>query len=165
MAQHCPWDCAGMIIFETTLDTQAVYDVNPVLVDENRYPITDTIFGTGRENKTNDLCKFLYYGDFLANRKEKIKLHHWYQYDTLYGFAAGKYLVKYNFCKYRNTKLYIRYKDRYTRNLVYHYVEVPEGMRIHLHNYNDLLREQNTEALKKELQSFVMKIYPGAEEQ
>jgi hypothetical protein len=161
LAQHCPWDCSGIIIFETSLDTSAVYAVDPVLVDENKRPVTDTIFGTGRENETNDLCRFLYYDDFFKQRKAKIKTHYWYAYDTVYGFAKGNYIVKYNYCKYRDKKLYLRYRDIHTRDLRYHYVEINPGLRIHLHNYDSLLHDGNTEALKKELAPFVMQVYFG----
>ena len=75
-------------------------------------------------------------------------MHYWYAYDTLYGFAKGNYIVKYNYCKYRDKKLYLRYRDVHTRNLVYHYIEISASQRIHLHNYNNLLRDEKTEVLK-----------------
>jgi len=145
-----------MIMFETTLDTAAVYNLNPILVDENKRPIIDTVYGTGIEAQTSDRCRFLLCGDFLTYRRKKVNTHYWYAYDTLYGFAAGRYIVKFNFCKYRDKKIYIRYRDVHTRNLQYHYIEIPADKRIHLHDYNDLLRQEKTAELKKLTQPFVL---------
>ena len=144
LAQHCPWDCSGMILFQSNLSAEQVKELHPVLVDENKKDIIDTIYGTGKD--TYDPCEFLYFDEFQQYRTGKIQLHHWYEYDTMYAFAAGAYLVKYSYCKYRGKKLYIRYTDPYTRSLTYHYIEVPEDNRLHLHDYSRELT--NREAAK-----------------
>ncbi len=157
LAQHCPWDCSGMILFKTTLPKKAVYAMGPVLVDENKHVITDSFAGAALDSGFES--NFLYYNDFLSIRKEQFKTFYGYQYDTVYGFAEGQYLVRFNFCKYQDRKLYLRYKDMHTRDLEYHYIEIYASQRIHLHDYNDLLLKQDNGALKKELEHFVMEIW------
>src|SRR2546423_15281458 len=90
-AQHCPWDCSGMIMFQTVSPKATIYKMDPVLVDENKIIVTDTMYGTGKE--TYDSCNFLLYSDFKSSRTKKIAIHHWYQYDTVYDFAGGLYFV------------------------------------------------------------------------
>jgi hypothetical protein len=149
-----------MIIVQTPLSKEQFYQAGLALVDrlnnEREKIVVDTIFGTGRE--TYDECNFLSYEDFTKLRSEKTAIHHWYGFDTIYHFAKGNYIVKYNYCKYKGKKLYIRYYDRYTRGMKFHYIEVPESNRIHLHDYNNELRERKTVELKKMTQPFVMKI-------
>ena len=152
-AQHCPWDCAGMIILETDIPKEKVYKMKPVLVDENKKPITDTVFGTGLP--TYDLCDFKEFKDFTAYRKKRIELHHWYEYDTAYYFAAGKYIVHYNFCEYKGD-LFLRYTNLYTQELIY--IPVLADNRIHLHEYNNEIRERQTDALKQKLKNFAVVI-------
>lgn len=155
-SQHCPWDCTGMILLLTRLPKEKLYKLNPVLVDQRLRPITDTMFGTGKENETSDPCAFLYYDDFLTYRTNKIAIHHWYGYDTLYYFAKGKYMVHFNFCRYKEEKLFLRFEDKYSRGIKYHYVEIPGKQRIHLHNYSRELFDRETPALKKKLKPFVL---------
>jgi hypothetical protein len=155
-AQHCPWDCAGMILLQTPVSKEMMYKMKPVLVDENKKVITDTLYGTGMP--TYDRCDFLFYDDFVKYRVEKIAVHHWYQYDTLYHFAEGKYLVHYNFCKYQGSKLYLRFNDPAPGSNIYHYVEITEDRRIHLHNYNRELRGNETTPLKKATKKFVLEM-------
>ena len=99
-AQHCPWDCSGMIIVETPVMKKTVYKLEPVLVDEDKKVIVDTMYGT--DKPTYDRCDFLTYDDFTRERTKKIAIHHWYENDTFYHFAAGRYIVKYNYCEYRD---------------------------------------------------------------
>jgi hypothetical protein len=42
-SQHCPWDCSGMIIVETPVAKGMVYKLEPVLVDEEKKMIVDTM--------------------------------------------------------------------------------------------------------------------------
>jgi hypothetical protein len=156
IAQHCPWDCSGMIQVEITAPMNMVYRMKPVLVDENKEVITDTIYGTGKE--TYDRCDFLYYDDFLKYRRNKIAIHSCYQYDTLYSFAKGKYIVRYNFCRYRDKKLFLRFTDPHKGNNNYHYIEIPGHNRIHLHDYDDQLRQNKTAAMVKATREFVLVI-------
>lgn len=152
--QHCPWDCAGMILLKTNIPKAKFDRLNIVLADSTGYGITDTMYGTGKE--TYDACELLAYEDFLQLRKEKIKLHHWYRYDTLYRFAEGLYLVKFNYCEYKSKKLYIKFLDAYNRSAKYHYVEIPDSLRIHLHDYSSKIFEKETAELKQLLQSFIL---------
>ena len=159
--QHCPWDCSGMILLQTDAPKEKLYLLHPVLVDENKKEVIDTVYGTGLD--THDKCEFLSYEDFTALREKKIGLHHWYGYDTLYHFTAGKYLVKYNFCKYQDEKLYLRFEDPHAGSITFHYIEIPENRRIHLHNYNTELRKRETKELKKLTELFVLKVSCGME--
>jgi hypothetical protein len=159
MAQHCPWDCAGMIMLETDLAKEKIEHLNLVLVDENYKEVVDTVYGTGKE--TYDYCIFLELDPFTEYRKGKIAVLHWYAYDTTYAFANGNYIVKYNYCKYRNKKLYIRYLDQYNRALVFHYIEIPDGKRIHLHDYNKELIGRENEEIRKDVKPKVMTLDSG----
>lgn len=155
-SQHCPWDCSGMIILETSIPQNKIYGQQPTLVDENKKEVVDTIYGTGLD--THDHSEFLSYEDFTALRTKKIAVHHWYRFDTVYHFTKGKYLVRFNFCKYTGKKLYLRYSDRYTRGLRYHYIEIPGDRRIHLHDYYRELNSRKTADLKKLTDPFIIQI-------
>ena len=144
-----------MVLLESASPKEAIYYMHPILVDENHHEITDTLVGTGPDAYYQ--CELLFYDDFLANRKERLKTNHWYQYDTVYGFAEGKYVARYNYCKYIGKKIYLRYTDRHTADLRYHYIEIPENKRIHLHEYSNLLYNQNNAELKKQLEPFLIK--------
>ena len=153
-AQHCPWDCSGMVMLKTLVPKEMVYKLEPVLVDEGKKLITDTMYGTGKP--TYDLCEFLDYKDFTKYRTKKIAVHHWYEYDTVYHFAEGCYIVKYNFCEYTGKALYLRYTDPYSKSKLYHYIEISEERRIHLHNYSNQLYEQRTEEIKNDLKNVIL---------
>jgi hypothetical protein len=155
-AQHCPWDCAGMILFQTPGANEIIYKLKPVLVDEYKRVITDTIYGTGLP--TYDNCDFLFYDDFMKYRKQKIAIHHWYQYDTVYRFAEGNYIVRYNFCKYWGRKLYLRFNDPAPGSKAYRYIVIAEDKRIHLHDYNHELAGNETASLKKATHKFVLEM-------
>lgn len=156
--QHCPWDCSGMILFKTDIPDTAFNKLNPVLVDENKNSITDTMYGTGLD--TYDACRFLLYSDFKAYRTAKIKLHHWYQYDTLYNFANGYYVVKFNYCRFKRTgkSLYVRLNTSNVQQPEYHYIEVLPVNRIHLHDYSQLINHHDHEAILREIQPFILSI-------
>jgi hypothetical protein len=55
-AQHCPWDCSGMVMLQTNIPKDTFYKLNPVLADENKNELYDTVYGTGKD--TWDECKF-----------------------------------------------------------------------------------------------------------
>src|SRR6185295_4818129 len=109
----------GMILMKTAIPKEQLYKLKPVLVDENKDIIIDTIYGTGLD--TYDTCKFLYYNDFMKYRGGKVSLHHWYAYDTVYQFASGYYMVKTNYCKYKSRKLFLRFTEPGKPDLKYHY--------------------------------------------
>jgi hypothetical protein len=154
VAQHCPWDCTGMIMLQTDIPKEKVYKMEPVLVDENKKLITDTLYGTGLP--TYDRCDFLEESDFTAYRKKRMSLHYVYQYDTSYYFAEGKYIVHYNFCEYQDKELYLRYNDPVASKLEYAYVAIPASNRIHLHEYNNEIRGRETNKLKQAVKEFVL---------
>ena len=155
-AQHCPWDCSSMVVIQTTVSKDNFYKFGAVLVDEEQKEVVDNLFGTGEDIYDN--FKFLSYYDFTAFRKKKISVHHWCAYDTVYRFARGYYIVKFNYCKYKDKKLYIRFVHRYTRGLTFHYIEVPPRKRLHLHNYNDALRNGASKQLKKQIQPLIVNV-------
>ena len=156
-AQHCPWDCSGMIMVETPVAKGVVYNLEPVLVDEEKRVIVDTMYGT--DKPTYDRCDFLSYDDFTKQRTKKIAIHHWYEYDTFYHFAAGRYIVKYNYCEYRDRKLFLRYSEAPAKSKIYHYIEIPAGNRIHLHDYNSQLRERKTDEIRNDLKESVLVLH------
>lgn len=140
-AQHCPWDCSGMILLKTDVTAAEFRQLNPVLVNKSRKIIVDTIYGTGLE--TYDSCRFMSYDDFMQYRTNRIKLHHWYNYDTMYYFAKDNYPVKYNYCRYQygdNSDLFIRFDDPVTKE--YGYIEIPVSRRIHLHDFGSGIRRR-----------------------
>jgi hypothetical protein len=155
-AQHCPWDCSGMILVKSPVSKTTVYKLQPVLVDEEKKVVVDTMYGT--DKPTYDRCDLLSYDDFTKQRTEKISVHHWYEYDTFYHFAAGAYIVKFNFCKYQDKKLYLRYSEPYSSSGSYHYIEIPQDIRIHLHDYNNQLRERKTEDIQDALKTSILTI-------
>lgn len=152
-SQHCPWDCSGMILLQTNIPKEKLYKLQPVLVDENKNEITDTVYGTGKD--TYDKCEFLSYEDFTAYRTKKIAIHYWYGYDTFYHFTKGGYIVKYNFCKYEGKKLYLRFRNTKSVTSGYQYIEIPGDKRMHLHNYNRELTGRETGQLQKMTKPFI----------
>jgi hypothetical protein len=155
-AQHCPWDYSGMILLQTTAGREQVYKLKPVLVDENKKRITDTIYGTGLP--TYDICNFLYYDDFQAYRTKKISKHHWYAYDTIYHFAKGYYVVKVNFCKYQHKKLFLRFTDPYSSVLRYRYGEIDSSALFHLHSYSADINARRTDKIREAVKSFIFTV-------
>lgn len=153
-AQHCPWDCSGMILFQTTISKEQVYKLEPVLVDENKKIIADTIYGTGLP--TYDNCSFLYYDDFKAYRTKKIAIHRWYAYDTAYHFAEGYYVVKINFCKFYKKKLFLRFTDPYSRGLRYRYIEIDSSGLFHLHSYSTDMNARRTDKIREAIKNFIV---------
>jgi len=153
-AQHCPWDCSGMILIKTSISKTTVHHLNPVLVDEQKEMIIDTMYGTSKA--TYDSCIFLRSDDFTTYRTTKINIHQWYQYDTFYHFAAGWYIVKYNFCKYSGQRVYLRFSDPYSDSVLYHCVEVPDSMRVHLHNYSNQLFDRRTNEIRNRVKTSVI---------
>ncbi len=154
-AQHCPWDCTGMLMLKTDATAAEIKKLQPALVDENKNTVIDTLYGTGSD-QTFDTCYFLLYNDFVKYRAGRIQLHHWYAFDTLFHFAEGNYVVHYNYCKYgKEGKLFIRYNDS-SGTSGYRYKEVTAMNRIHLHDYNREIREHQTDQLRKTLSPFVI---------
>lgn len=154
-AQHCPWDCSGLLMLKTTLTVAEFNQLSPMLVDGDKNPVIDTVYGTGVDSY--DTCRFLYYDDFVDYRTKRIKLHYWYNYDTLYRFAKDHYVVRYNYCKYKkagNSDLFLRYKDTVTKE--YHYIEIPLSRRIHLHDLNREIRDKLTLAEIPSLKGLIM---------
>jgi hypothetical protein len=146
-AQHCPWDCSGLLLVKTEVPRENIYKLFPVLVNEKKEVIIDTIYGTGKP--TYDTCNLLYYDDFLVNRIKRIQLHNWYAHDTVYHFANGYYVIKVNFCKYKNKKLFLRLTGGDSSGFLYKYVEVAGAALIHLHDYSLEINGRKTGAIRE----------------
>jgi hypothetical protein len=155
-AQHCPWDCSGLILLKTEVAKEEIYKLQPMLVDENKKLIVDTLSGTNKP--TYDTCSFLYYDDFLANRTERAKLHQWYKYDTVLHFAAGYFVARINYCDYRNRKLYLRFEEPHSRDVKYKYVEIPASSVIHLHEYSREIQEKKMKKIRDAVKKMAMKM-------
>jgi hypothetical protein len=155
-AQHCPWDCSGLLMIRTNVTPAELKKMDPVLVDANKKLITDSVYGTGKE--THDSARILFYDDFLAYRTERIKLHHWYGFDTVYHFAKGHHVARFNFCRFNNKKLFIRFHDPSTAAGEYSYIEMPNDRRIHLHEYNMLINRRKSEELLSLLQPLILQV-------
>ena len=153
-AQHCPWDCSGLLLVKTDVSPENIYKLFPVLVNEKKEIIVDTIYGTGKP--TYDTCNLLYYDDYLAYRTQKIKLHYWYAHDTVYHFAKDNYIIKVNFCKYKNKKLFLRLTDPDSPELHYRYVEIANMALIHLHDYNMEINARSTNKVKEAVSKFLV---------
>jgi hypothetical protein len=146
-AQHCPWDCSGMILVKTDVSRENVYKLSPVIVDENKKIIVDTIYGTGKD--TYDSCKLLYYDDFLAYRIQRTALHYWYGYDTMYHFAEGYYVIKINYCGFSKKNVFLRLNNPSSNGTLYNYIEIPASAFIHLHDYNMEIRGGKSETIRE----------------
>jgi hypothetical protein len=75
-------------------------------------------------------------------------------------FAKGFYIVRYNFCKFKDgangAPLYIRYMGPGHGH--FHYIVVPTNKRIHLHDHNNNIRDKNHEAILKEVEPKIIQI-------
>jgi len=145
-----------MIMLKTPILKNAASRLNLALVDESKTLVIDTMYGTYKA--TYDSCLFLKFDDFTKYRTQRIALHPWYQYDTFYHFAAVFYIVKYNYCKFRDQKLYVRYTEPYSGSQIYHYIEVPDSIRIHLHNYSNQLYDRATSEIRRELKNSILAV-------
>ncbi|MBM3415967.1 MAG: hypothetical protein FJY20_05880 [Bacteroidetes bacterium] len=86
-------------------------------------------------------------------------MHHWYAFDTVFHFAEGLYLVRYNYCRYNpenNNDLFIRFS--HPADDVYRYIEIPLSRRIHLHDLNPEIRQRLSLAEVPSLQPMVMEV-------
>ena len=143
-----------MLLLQADISGAEMKKMKPVLVNKNKDLVVDTIYGTGKV--TYDTCHFLWYDDFVAYRTARINIHHWYQYDTVLYFASDNYVVHYNYCRYAKTVLYLRITNPETGE--YNYFEIPRNNRLHLHNYNSLIYDRETEKLKKEVEPFIFRL-------
>jgi len=58
-----------MIMLKTPISKATVYQLKPVLVDEDKQVVIDTMYGT--DKATYDSCGFLYYDDFATIERKK----------------------------------------------------------------------------------------------
>ena len=79
-------------------------------------------------------------------------------YDTVYHFAAGYYIVKTNYCEYSTRRTYLRFKEPYSNELKYRYIEIPSSAFIHLHDYNNEIREKKTAILQKAVAPSIIEV-------
>jgi hypothetical protein len=145
-----------MIILQTNAPDSVISKLNTVLVDENKKEINDTVYGTGKE--IYDPCTFLSYEDFTAYRTKRIQAHQRYRYDTVYYFAKGFFIVKYNYCKYRERKLYLGFVDLHSADNSFHYIEILDSLRIHLHDYSTELYAGDKENILQKIQPYILKL-------
>jgi len=153
-AQHCPWDCCGLIMINSDLKPAEMQKLKLVLTDGNKQIVIDTLYGSSEKNA--DTCYIRWGEEFLAHKTSLVAANHWYAYDTMLHFCKGHYVVRYNYCKYeepQNQLLFLRYTDAAGS---FHYLPVHYSNRIHLHNYNDQIRTGQTTELNKIMEPFVM---------
>jgi hypothetical protein len=100
----------------------------------------------------------LSYDDFRAYYTGRIQVYDGYDRDTVYYFAEGLFMVKYNYCNYEERKLYLRFVDPHAGALTYHYIEMPDSLRIHLHDYNSELRAGKKEEISQKVQPFLVRL-------
>jgi hypothetical protein len=155
-AQHCPWDCSGLLLFKIEISKKKTNKLFPVLVNEKKEIIVDTIYGTSKS--TFDTCKLLFYDDFQAYRIKRVTQNKWYAIDTVYHFAEGYYIIKVNFCKYRNKKIFLRFTDTGSKKLRYRYVEIANSSLIHLHDYNMEITARKTDLIKEAIAKYLITI-------
>lgn len=155
-AQHCPLDCCGMLLVKTDLSTEQLYALHPVLTGPNKKTIVDSLFSS--KKIFTDTCKLLYYPDFLAYRSAKIAANNFYHYDTLCYFAKGYYVIRVNFCTYRNQPLYIRFTITDGSKPKYQYVAVAAASLIDLHNLFPLIIHKKTELILPKIAPFIITI-------
>jgi len=156
LAQHCPWDCSGMILVRTDITATEFNKLAPVLVDQDKRIVVDTIYGTGLD--TYDTCRLMYYDDFLLYRSNKIQTHSWYGFDTVYHFAKDHYLLRFNYCRFDSDsdKLFLRYNIPSGPAGAYQYLEIPAEKRIHLHEHSRLLNDRSYNAILNAIQSQIL---------
>lgn len=157
--QHCPWDCSGLVVIQTNMTAAEMVRFKPVLVDENKSIVIDTIYGTG--GKTWDTARVLPFEAFQQYRTERIQLHRWYNYDTMYRFAAGYYVAKANYCKFAHTgrKLFVRFTLQPPgKNPVYRDIEIAGKGLLHLHDYSIELNQKDAEGIRKRIAALVLTI-------
>lgn len=156
-AQHCPWDCAGFLMIKTDATPAEMSMLKAALVDSKKQLVIDTLYGTGKE--TIDTTNIMEWDEFEKYRKEKTKIHNWYNHDTMLSFAKGYYVVRYNYCKFDNANpqdLSIRYIGPGHGH--YHFMPVAADKRIHLHDYNSLISKKEKEEILKALESKIINV-------
>ena len=161
LAQHCPWDCSGMVLVSSAITPAEYKKLQPVLVDSNKNVLISEYSVTGKMiPDTNFLFS---YEDFMADRTIKIATFSWYVYDTIYHFAKGHFLARFNHCRFsrQQAKLFIRFNDVSGASAVsgaYHFIPVPLDKRIHLHDHQALFWDKNISAMQEAVKPFVMNI-------
>ena len=161
-AQHCPWDCAGMILIKTDAATNNLDQIEVTLVEDSTWIfhgkgiVIDTIYGTA--SLMADTCRLKSHSEFMSYRTAKIQLYHGYAYDTVYGFSEGHFLIKFNLCKYRGKKLYLHFYDRHSRGLTDRYIRIPEANRISLHDVSTEINARQTKEILELIREKIMYI-------
>lgn len=154
-AQHCPWDCSGLLMLKTDATREEMKRLDPVLVDINKNPIDQKQYADGTDS--SNLYRFLFYDDFLEFRLSRIKKNNWNMYDTVYHFAKDHYVVRINYCGNRTSDLFVRYNDPAAAD-GYKYIEIPPSRRIHLHDYSNEINRRETEKIIQSIEPFILTI-------
>lgn len=153
-AQHCPWDCSGLVVVKTNIPVATLKQMGFVLVDENKKIITASRKGDSKAFMDTSLLEP--YDEFVAKRKAGLNDYHWYQYDTAYHFAEGKYLLHFNHCDGYKKKLYLRYQRAGAAGIKFLYIEVPDNKRISLHDFSDELYGRNYKAISEKIKPNIL---------
>lgn len=151
-AQHCPWDCSGLLVLQSDLSPAELQQLKPVVVDENKTAVIDTIYGTSM--RTWDTAYVLPFAQFQQYRTARIAEHRWYAYDTVYRFAEGYLVAKLNYCKYAHSgrKLFVRFTLPSTgKDPVYKYIPIEGKDLLHLHDYSIQLNRHDTATIRREI--------------
>jgi hypothetical protein len=69
----------------------------------------------------------------------------------------GSAQVKFNFCDYEGRKLYLQFVD-HAKKGSFHYIEIPDSLRIHLQDYSRELFAGNSGKIKKDIQPFILEL-------
>jgi hypothetical protein len=71
-AQHCPWDCSGMIIVETPVAKGMVYKIRARIGSmKKKKVIVDTMYGT--DKPTYDRCDLLFMMILQSSAQKKLQ--------------------------------------------------------------------------------------------
>jgi hypothetical protein len=123
-AQHCPWDCSGIVILDWPANKSfPSYTVS--LVDKNHEVVSNHNVYESPESK------FQLYGDLKKELSSKIPQNHWYENDTVFHFAEGSPVTLYNYCDYRGD-LFV--EVRFNTTSQKWYFKLNEDQKFHLHN-------------------------------
>lgn len=153
-AQHCPWDCSGLVVVETNIPGATLKQMGFVLVDEHKKIITTSRTGDGKPFMDTSLLES--YDEFVNKRKAGLNDYRWYQYDTAYHFAEGKYLLHFNHCDGYKKKRYLRYQRAGAAGIKFLYIEVPDDKRISLHDFSDELYDRKYKEISEKIKSNIL---------
>src|SRR5688572_18135654 len=128
-AQHCPWDCSGIVILDWPADKK--FNNYQVRLVDSSYKV---VFNHNVYEKTES--QFSIYEELKKQLNLKISKYSWYEYDTVLNFAAGSPVALYNFCDYHGEDLFIEVKSKKGPSNK-NYFKLNEDQKFHLHETKD----------------------------